>query len=132
MSNLFSADWMSKFKDEWNKEPELGEALSKIGFDSVIGYGFIDDDTAKGFIKIENGMVVNAGAYTGEELNWDLRASDSQWNSWMEKGPGMTGLGLAFTTGKLKFNKGDYGAMVKDPRMANPFMKSFAVMGRIS
>jgi hypothetical protein len=38
---------------------------------------------------------------------------------------------MAATTGKLKFRKGDYGAMVKDPRMAGPFVKSFSVMGRV-
>jgi len=42
----------------------------------------------------------------------------------------MTGLGLAVTTGKLKFNSGDFKAMIKDPRMATPFVKSFSVMGR--
>ena len=35
------------------------------------------------------------------------------------------------TTRKLKFNKGDYSAMIKDPRMAGPFIKSFAVMGQV-
>jgi hypothetical protein len=32
----------------------------------------------------------------------------------------------------MKFKVGDYGAMIKDPRMAGPFIKSFAVMGRVS
>ena len=36
-----------------------------------------------------------------------------------------------FTTGKLKFVKGDYKAMLKDPRMAGPFVKSFGLMQRI-
>jgi hypothetical protein len=43
----------------------------------------------------------------------------------------MTGLGLAFSTGKLKFKKGDFKAMISDPRMAGPFIKSFAAMGRV-
>ena len=37
----------------------------------------------------------------------------------------------AVTTGKLKFSAGDFKAMVKDPRMATPFVKSFAVMGKV-
>lgn len=78
----------------------------------------------------ENGQAVKAGAYDGEDLNWDLRASPDQWQHWMQKEPGLTGLGLAFTTGKLKFKKGDYSAMVEDPRMAGPFAKRFDVMGR--
>ena len=40
-------------------------------------------------------------------------------------------MGMAVTMGKLKFEKGDFGAMIKDPRMATPFVKSFALMGAI-
>jgi hypothetical protein len=49
----------------------------------------------------------------------------------VEKGIGMMGMGMAFTTGKLKFKVGDYKAMMKDPRMANPFVKSFGLMQKI-
>ena len=131
MSDLFTTTWMEKFQSEWNGESELAEALGKIGFNSVIGYGYPDDDTPRGVIHVENGKAVKAGAYSGEDLNWDLRASIDQWQNWLQKEPGMAGLGLAFTTGKLKFKKGDYSAMVKDPRMAGPFVKSFAVMSRV-
>ncbi len=31
----------------------------------------------------------------------------------------------------LKFANGDYKAMIKEPRMAGPFIKSFTVMGRV-
>ena len=63
-------------------------------------------------------------------MNWDLRASADQWNKWMGSPPNMMGLGMAYTTRKLKFKTGDYGAMIKDPRMAKPFVKSFSAMGR--
>ena len=131
MAELFSAEWMNKFQEEWNNEPELADALEKIAFNSVIGYGFPGDAQPVGVISIENGKAVSSGAYNGEELNWDLRASADNWNKWGKKGVGMTGLGLAFTTGKLKFIVGDYGAMLKDPLMATPFIKSFSVMGRV-
>lgn len=131
MSDLFNTAWMERFKQEWNNEPELAQALENIGFSSVIGYGFADEDTACGYIKIENGIITEAGAYNGVDLNWDLRASSDQWNKFLKSEPGMTGLGLAYTTGKLKFKTGDYSAMLKDPRMATPFVKSFAVMGRV-
>ena len=42
----------------------------------------------------------------------------------------MMSLGVAYTSRKLKFRVGDYGAMVKDPRMAGPFIKSFSAMGK--
>ncbi len=131
MAVLFSEEWMKSYQNEWNNEADLSDALAKIDFNSVIGYGFKGDDKAIGYIKVEAGKVTEAGSYEGQELNWDLRADDANWNKWFKKELGMTGLGLAFTTGKLKFNVGDYKAMLKDPRMATPFIKSFSVMGRV-
>ncbi|MCW9014942.1 MAG: SCP-2 sterol transfer family protein [Gammaproteobacteria bacterium] len=131
MMNLFSADWMAKFGEEWNNEPELGAALGQIGFNSVIGYGFDGDSAPTGYITVENGYVTAAGEYDGQELNWDLRATPDNWAKWASKPPGMMGLGMAYTTKKLKFNVGDYAAMVKDPRMAGPFIKSFGIMGKV-
>ena len=131
MAELFSEEWMQGFMQAWNNEPELCGPLSEIGFNSVIGYGFVDDDQPRGFIKVENGSAVAAGAYNGEALNWDLRAAPDNWAKWLAKGIGMAGLGMAYTTGKLKFKTGDYKSMLKDPRMAGPFIKSFSVMGQV-
>lgn len=131
MADLFSAEWMQGFQEAWNNEPELAGALGEIGFNSTIGYGFEGEAEPRGFIEVENGRVTRAGAYNGESLNWDLRASPETWNKWKEKGVSMMSLGSAYMTGKLKFAVGDYKAMAKDPRMAGPFVKSFSVMGRV-
>lgn len=128
---LFSDEWMKKFMQEWNKEEKLSGELEKIGFTSKIAYGFDGEETPRGVIVIENGHAISAGAYHGEDLNWDLRAREESWNGWMQKEMGMMGLGAAYTTRKLKFAAGDYKAMIKDPRMAGPFIKSFSVMGRV-
>jgi hypothetical protein len=130
MSDLFTDDWMKSFMDEWNDEAELSDALAKIDFNSVIGYGFHGDDAPRGVLVVEGGKATSAGSYDGQEMNWDIRASEAQWDKWISKPPGMMGLGAAFTTGKMKFIVGDYGAMIKDPRMAKPFIKSFSVMSR--
>ena len=131
MADLFSDEWMKSFMVAWNNEPELSDALAKIDFDSVIGYGFQGDDAPTGVITVEKGKVTAAGAYNGENLSWDIRAKPANWEKWLNKGVGMAGLGMAYTTGKMKFVVGDYMAMVKDPRMAGPFIKSFSVMGTI-
>lgn len=131
MADLFSDEWMKTFGEQWNQEPELADALEKISFNSNIGYGFDGDAQPTGVLVVKNGKVVEAGAYSGQELNWDLRATADNWNKWRAKGIGMMGLGTAYATRKLKFIVGDYGAMVKDPRMAGPFIKSFTVMGRV-
>jgi len=131
MAEMFSDAWMKLFAEEWNKEPELSNALAQINFNSVIAYGFDGENTPRGVLTIEQGKAVKAEAYNGQTLNWDLRATQESWLKWMEKGIGMMGLGMAYTSRKLKFQIGDYMAMVKDPRMAGPFVKSFSVMGRV-
>lgn len=132
MAALFSDDWMVDFGNAWNDEPELGDALAKIGFASVIGYGFEGDPQPRGVLVVENGYVTKAAAYTNEKLNWDLRASQADWEKWCNKPLGMVSLGIAYTSGKLKFKIGDYGAIIKNPAMAGPFIKSFGVMGTVA
>lgn len=129
---LFSQEWMQAFRDQWNSEPELADALAKIHFNSVIGYGFEDDSEPKGVLTVQDGRVTAAGSYRGEKLNWDLRADRQHWQQWLTKGLTMMGLSMAYMTHKLQFRLGDYAAMIKDPRMAGPFIKSFAVMRRVS
>ena len=130
MAELFSPEWMESFQAVWNTEPGLADDLSAIGFNSTIAYGFLDDDTPTGVLVVENGKAVTGAAYAGQKLNWDLRASKADWEKWLKKAPGMMGLGVAYTTRKLQFKVGDYTAMMKDPRMAGPFVKSFSAMGK--
>jgi hypothetical protein len=131
MVELFTEEWMQGFATHWNAEPELSDALAQIGFNSVIGYGFDGEEQPRGVLTVENGKAVSGEAFNGQTLNWDIRASSDQWNKWIAKPPGMMGLGMAFTSRKMKFVVGDYSSMVKDPRMAGPFIKSFAVMARV-
>jgi hypothetical protein len=130
MADLFSDEWMKSFQSVWNNEPELKDALAEISFNSVIGYGFPNDDQALGFIDVQNGEIVDAGSYAGQELSWDIRADQKNWDKWLSNGIGMAGLGSAFTFGKLKFKTGDFKGMLKDPRMAGPFIKSFGAMAK--
>lgn len=131
MAELFSADWLAGFQNKWNEDPELAGELEQIGFSSVIAYGYDDKDTPEAVIVVNNGKIVAAGPYNGEEINWDLRAPREQWDAWMSKPPGLMAIGLAYTSRKLRFKIGDYAAMVKDPRMAGPFVRSFALMAQI-
>ena len=131
MAELFSADWMNQLKDAWNAEPEVKDRLAEISFSSVITCGFKDEGDPRGVFVVENGECVRAGSWGGEDANWDMRADRKDWMKWIDKPFGMAGMGMAFTTGKLKFLKGDFKAMIKDPRMAGPFVKSFALMGKI-
>ncbi|MCU0568739.1 MAG: SCP-2 sterol transfer family protein [Oculatellaceae cyanobacterium Prado106] len=131
MADLFSPEWMQAFGEQWNAEPELIGELAKIHFHSVIGYGFEDAPHPTGVITVQAGKVVAAGAYEGQTLNWDLRADRDHWHQWLTKGLNMMGLSMAYMTRKLQFRTGDYRAMITDPRMAAPFIKSFTVMSRV-
>jgi putative sterol carrier protein len=131
MAELFCDEWMKQLQDAWNAEPEVRDALAAIGFNSVITCGFKGEDKPRGVFVVKNGECVSAGDYNGEAMDWDMRADKKDWMKWVEKGLGMTGMGMAFTTGKLKFLKGDFKSMLKDPRMAGPFVKSFGLMGKI-
>ena len=122
MADLFSDEWMDALKNEWNNEPGVCQALADIGFDSVITYGFKDDKDPVAVFVVEKGICVRAGAYAGETADWDMRADRANWIKWASKGIGMTGLGLAYAAGKLKFFSGDYAAMMKNPKMAGPFI----------
>lgn len=129
--SLFSPEWMARFRDAWNAEPALAGALGRIRFDSAIGYGFRGEDDPRGVLIIKNGEAINAKAYEGETLDWDLRADPETWNQWLEEPPGMISLGMAYTSSRLQFVVGDYVTMIKEPSMAGPFMKSFCVMARV-
>ena len=131
MADIFAAQWMQKLVDEWNKEPELANELSNIGFNSTIAYGLDNEDEPRGILVIKKGKAVSGDVFSHQEFNWDLRASKEDWKKWFNKPPGMMALGMAYTSRKLRFKKGDYVAMIKDPRMAGPFLKSFTVMARV-
>ncbi len=128
---LFSADWMRAFAAAWNSEPALKGELERIGFTSNIAYGLMGEDEPRGVLVVADGAAVGGGSFDGQPLDWDLRAAETTWRDWLARPPGMLVLGAAYTSGKLKILAGDYAAMVKDPRMAGPFVKSFQVMGRV-
>ncbi len=130
-AELFSEAWMKGYMEEWNKESALADALAKINFSAKIGYGFVGEDNARSLLTVENGIVVLTEAFNGQELNWDLRASKENWEKWLNKEMRLMNLSVAYTAGKLKFKKGDFARMIKDPRLAMPFVKSFTVMGRV-
>ena len=131
MAKICSGEWMNQLKDAWNAEPEVSGALAEINFDSVIACGFKGDDKPMGVFVVENGICTRAGDYNGEEVSWDMRATHENWKKWIEKPLTMTTMGVAVTMGKLKFETGDFGAMIKNPKMAVPFVKSFGLMSQI-
>jgi putative sterol carrier protein len=131
MAQLFSDEWINALKDAWNATPDVADKLAEINFCSTITCGFKEDDTPQCVFVVENGKAIWAGLYNGETADWDMRANVSDWEKWTQKPLGLTSMGMAVATGKLKFVSGDFKAMIKNPSMAQPFIRSFALMTQI-
>ena len=130
MPELFTNDWTTKYKDLWNSNDGIAEELGRSNFNSVVAFGIDDEDEPRVVLTISNGQIIDAGKPNGEFINWDLRASKDNWMALVIKPPGLMKLGLAYTSRKLKFKKGDYAVMIKDPRLSTAFVKCFALMGK--
>ena len=131
MDNLFSDQWMQALQAKWNASPAIVEALGKAGFSSSIGYGFKYSETPEAMIVVDNGQVTFAGKYDGRQLDWDLRANPEDWAKWIREGFGLVKLGPAVATGALKFARGDYRRMIREPALSHPFLEHFKLMSEI-
>ena len=128
MPELFSSDWAQKYQQVWNGPEGIADELGKLGFSSVVAFGIDGEDDPRVVITISNGQIMHLGPPKGENIIWDLRASEGEWSKMVEKPPGLMKLGLAYTSRKLKFKKGDYAHMIKDPGLSGAFVKCFALM----
>jgi len=105
------------------------EPLQKANFTARIGYGFKGEPRARGILTVVNGMVTHASAIDDNvELDWDLRASQENWNMWIANGFGLIKLGPAIATNSLEFAKGNYRQMIANPSLSSPFLQHFSLM----
>ena len=131
MADLFSSEWAEAFKDAWNGDEEITGSLQRAGFNSVVAFGLPDDEAPAFTMNIQNGMVSSINSSPSDDIKWDIRATKDDWISLIVKPPGLMRLGIAYTSRKLRFTKGDYATMIKDPSLAGAFVKSFALMGKV-
>ena len=131
MADLFSNEWAQAFKDAWNTDEEITASLQRVGFNSVVAFGLPEDETPSFIMTIENGRVSSINAAPVDDIKWDIRATKDNWLSLIVKPPGLMKLGIAYTSRKLRFTKGDYATMIRDPSLASAFVKSFALMGKV-
>ncbi len=131
MPEMFSDEWAKAYMKIWNADLEITNMLQKAGFSSVVAFGLQDEEYPRFVMTIENGNMVSIDQQPADAIKWDLRAGLDFWTSLLSKPPGLIKLGIAYTSRKLKFNKGDYGTMIKDPSLAGAFVKCFALMGKV-
>lgn len=132
MTELFSEKWGKAYKNAWNEDGEITAVLKSVDFSSNVAFGFADEDEPRFVMRIEEGRVVSINDLPEDVINWDIRATPEDWLALMAKPPGLMKLGMAYTSRKIRFKKGDYATMVKDPELAGAFVKSFGLMSTIS
>ncbi|MDA3869393.1 MAG: SCP-2 sterol transfer family protein [Gammaproteobacteria bacterium] len=132
MAKLFSKEWAQAYMDAWNGNDEITSTLEKAGFNSVVAFGFDDEDVPNFVMTIENGYITSLDKQPESAINWDIRASRENWLALIAKPPGLMKLGMAYTSRKIRFKKGDYATMIKDPDLAGAFVKSFALMTQVN
>ena len=132
MAEMFSNEWARAYMDTWNADQDITRMLGDAGFSSVVAFGYQDETAPRFVMTIENGNVVSVDSKPEGEIKWDLRAGQDFWQAMLSNPPGLMKLGIAYTSRKLRFNKGDYATMVKDPGLAGAFVKCFALMGKVS
>jgi hypothetical protein len=131
MADLFSDEWAQAYKDAWNADEEITASLQRAGFNSVVAFGLPNATEPAFVMSIQNGLIASVNRTAVEDIKWDIRATKDDWLSLIVKPPGLMKLGIAYTSRKLRFLKGDYATMIKDPSLASAFVKSFALMGRV-
>jgi len=131
MADIFSNEWAHAYKDAWNADEDITLSLQRAGFNSVVAFGLPDMDEPSFVMSIQNGMVTSINSTPQDQIKWDIRATKDDWISLIVKPPGLMKLGIAYTSRKLRFLKGDYATMIRDPSLASAFVKSFALMGKV-
>ena len=132
MPELFTDEWAKAYMQIWNADPEISDMLGKAKFSSVVAFGYQGEDEPRFVMTIKNGNMVSVDKRPKDDINWDLRAEEEFWLGLLSKPPGLMKLGIAYTSRKLQFNKGDYATMIKDPGLSGAFVKCFALMGKVN
>ncbi|MCW8831485.1 MAG: SCP-2 sterol transfer family protein [Gammaproteobacteria bacterium] len=132
MSELFSKEWGQAYMDAWNADQEITSTLQQAGFNSIVAFGFQEEDAPHFVMTIKDGLVTSVEDQPENDINWDIRATRENWLALIAKPPGLMKLGIAYTSRKMRFKKGDYATMIKDPSLAGAFVKSFGLMSKVS
>ncbi|NOQ69238.1 MAG: SCP-2 sterol transfer family protein [Gammaproteobacteria bacterium] len=132
MADLFSSEWSQAFMETWNDDEEIISSLQRAGFNSVVAFGMLDTEEPAFIMTIQDGLVSSVNSATLDDVEWDVRATKENWLSLIVEPPGLMRLGIAYTSRKLCFLKGDYVTMIQDPDLAAAFVKTFVLMEKCS
>ena len=131
MADLFSSEWSQAFMETWNDDEEIISSLQQAGFNSVVAFGMLDTEEPAFDMTIQDGLVSSVNNATLDDVEWDVRATKENWLTLIDSRPGLMKLGIAYTSRKLCFLKGDYVTMIQDPDLAAAFVKTFVLMEKV-
>ncbi|MDH5517820.1 MAG: SCP-2 sterol transfer family protein [Gammaproteobacteria bacterium] len=131
MADIFSEEWMTKYKSLWNGDQIHIQQLADSDFSANVGFGLQDEDTPRVVIEIQKGVITSMAAFNNESLDWDLRGKPDFWTGVSQKAPNLMRLGLAYTSRDLKFFKGNYPTMIKDSRLSDAFIRCIKFMSSV-
>lgn len=131
MSLLFTRQWIEDFGARWNGDPEIVDALAAEHFTAIVALGFSSQTNPIALLDIREGRIIQTGLYSSRRditPDWDLRASAEQWESWRKSGFSFNSLGVAVSSGKLEFRKGDYRRLLRTPNLVKAFLRFFELL----
>ena len=129
---FFTRQWVEAFAQKWNRDADMVGPLAQIGFSGVIAFGYPGQAQPSVLLEVKSGKVKHAGMFhAGTQLpviDWDLRALPEQWVMWQSKPLTLNTLGVAVQNQQLQFKAGDYRKMIRNPALANPFLRFFNLL----
>jgi putative sterol carrier protein len=120
---FLSEQWMERYRQLWNADPELVAGLS--GFTAWIEYGWENDDKPSVFLRVENGHAKEQRAgHLSTKPDFVMKASAENWQRLRD---GSLSGRAALLTKKLKFQ----GSMITAMKYMNPFNRSIELIGKV-
>jgi len=128
INQLFSETWMMRFSETWNSDNSIIQPLSEHSFSAEIGYGLLGEAQPLAVITIVDGYIEYAGEYLGQQLDWDMRANEQDWQQWLHYGLPIARLGLMLSCKRLQFKQGNYRQLLRATEISGAFLRSFELM----
>lgn len=127
---MFDQEWLNGFAERWNKAQEMTGPLEQAKFNSIIGFGYKDEEHPRVTFHVSNGKVTHTTIARSTEVvyDWDLRAAPEKWEAWRQNPLTIMSLGVAVSQGAIQFKTGDYRGMIRQMHLAKPFLHFFTLL----
>lgn len=120
---FLSEQWMERYRQLWNADPELVSGLS--GFTAWIEYGWENDEKPSVFLRVENGQAKEQRVGSlGTKPDFVMKANAENWQRLRD---GSLSGRAALLTKKLKFQ----GSMITAMKYMTPFNRSIELIGKV-